>query len=569
MRSLPLADPGVPDLRSGRRFLLWVAREQAGTLAIATVFGVTWMGAQAVLPFALGRALDEGIAGEDRGKLWLWAGVLLAIGLVQAAAGLMRHRYAVANFLIAGARIQQLIARQVVHLGAELPAAVSIGDVATATGTDMQRICRLLDMFARFVGAIVAFLTVGVLLLVASPVLGAVVIVGVPVLVITIGPLVRPLERRERAQREMLGQASAMAADTVSGLRVLRGFGGEDAFVRRFRRASGEVREAAIKTAALQSVLDALQVLLPGAFVVAVTWLGARFALEGKITPGELVAFYAYSAFLVIPLKTFTEAARKWAAATVSASRVVALLRHGRSITEPTAPAPFPRSGSLLTDVASGLVVRPARFTAVACTDPVQGSALADRLGRYTDDGDVRLGDVPLQRLGLREVRRRVLVSDKDPVLISGPLREALDPPRLGRRLDLDTVLDAASADDAIDGLEGGLDGVLTERGRSLSGGQRQRLALVRALLADPEILILDEPTSAVDAHTEVHIAERLRGLRGGRATVVFTTSPLLLDRADTVVLVDGDRVRAEGTHRDLMTESPIYRDLVTRGEEL
>ena len=569
MRSLPLADPGVPDLRSARRFLLWIAREQAGTLAVATVFGVTWMAAQAVLPFALGRALDEGIADEDRGKLWLWAGVLLGIGLLQAGAGLMRHRYAVANFLIGGARIQQLIARQVVHLGAELPRAVSAGEVATATGTDMQRICRVLDIAARFIGAIVAFITVAVLLLVASPVLGAVVVVGVPLLVVTIGPLVRPLEKRERVQREMLGQASAMAADTVSGLRVLRGFGGEETFVRRFRRASGEVRVAATKTAALQSVLDALQVLLPGGFVVVITWLGAHFALEGRITPGELVAFYAYSAFLVIPLKTFTEAARKYAAATVSAGRVVSLLRHDRQITEPTDPAPAPPPGALLNDVRTSLVVRPATFTAVACTSSEEGSELADRLGRYVDDGEVRLGDVPLQRLPLEVVRRRVLVSDKDPVLISGPLREALDPPRLGRRLGLETVLDAASADDAVDGLEGGLDGELTERGRSLSGGQRQRLALARALLADPEILVLDEPTSAVDAHTEVSIAERLRDLRDGRATVVLTTSPLLLDRADTVVLVEGDRVRAEGTHRELMTESPVYRDLVTRGEEL
>ena len=194
---------------------------------------------------------------------------------------------------------------------------------------------------------------------------------------------------------------------------------------------------------------------------------------------------------------------------------------------------------------------------------------LADRLGRYTDDGDVRLGGVPLQRLPLTGVRRRVLVSDKDPVLISGPLREALAPPRLGRRLDIETVLDVASADDAIAGLEGGLEGELTERGRSLSGGQRQRLALARALLADPEILVLDEPTSAVDAHTEVRIAERLADLRHGRATVVFTTSPLLLDRADLVILVDGPHVRAQGTHRELMSESRVYRDLVTRGEEL
>ncbi|MDQ1625189.1 MAG: hypothetical protein QOJ49_687 [Actinomycetota bacterium] len=569
MRTLPLADPGQPDLRSPQRFLLWVAREQLGTMAAGTVFGVTWMAAQAVLPFALGRALDEGVSGEDRGRLWLWSGVLLAIGLVQAGAGLARHRFAVANFLTGGARIQQLLARQVVHLGAELGRDVGAGDVATATGTDVQRICRVLDVSARFVGAIVAFITVAVLLLVASPVLGGVVVVGVPLLVLTIGPLVRPLERRERTQREMLGHASAMAADTVSGLRVLRGFGGEATFVRRFRLASGEVREAAIRTAALQSVLDALQVLLPGSFVVAVTWLGARFALQGRITVGELVAFYAYSAFLVIPLKTFTEAARKYAAATVSAGRVVRILEQRRTLTDPVHPRAMPAPGAALTDVRSGLRVRPSLFTAVACTSPDQGSALADRLGRYVDAEEVRLGDVPLKHLPLVEVRRRVLVSDKDPVLISGPLREALDPPRSGRLIEMTTALDVASAEDAVDGLEGGLDGVLTERGRSLSGGQRQRLALARALLADPEILVLDEPTSAVDAHTEVRIAERLRDLRAGRTTVVLTTSPLLLDRADHVVLLQDGLVTAQGTHRELMSGSDAYRELVTRGEAL
>jgi ABC-type multidrug transport system fused ATPase/permease subunit len=131
------------------------------------------------------------------------------------------------------------------------------------------------------------------------------------------------------------------------------------------------------------------------------------------------------------------------------------------------------------------------------------------------------------------------------------------------------TALDVASAEDAVDGLEGGLDGVLTERGRSLSGGQRQRLALARALLADPEILVLDEPTSAVDAHTEVRIAERLRDLRAGRTTVVLTTSPLLLDRADHVVLLQDGLVTAQGTHRELMSGSDAYRELVTRGEAL
>jgi ABC-type multidrug transport system fused ATPase/permease subunit len=119
-----------------------------------------------------------------------------------------------------------------------------------------------------------------------------------------------------------------------------------------------------------------------------------------------------------------------------------------------------------------------------------------------------------------------------------------------------------------LDALPLGLDTPVDERGRSFSGGQRQRLVLARALLSDAEVLVLVEPTSAVDAHTEARIARRLRDARAGRTTVVFTTSPLMLDRADRVVLIEDGRVAAEGLHRDLLRTSPEYRDTVTRGED-
>ena len=112
------------------------------------------------------------------------------------------------------------------------------------------------------------------------------------------------------------------------------------------------------------------------------------------------------------------------------------------------------------------------------------------------------------------------------------------------------------------------MDGVLEERGRALSGGQRQRVALARALLRDPDVLVLVEPTSAVDAHTEARIAERLAASRAGRTTVVVTASPLVLDRADTVLLVAGRVVTACGRHHDLLRSDPAYRDVVLRGEE-
>jgi ABC-type multidrug transport system fused ATPase/permease subunit len=125
-----------------------------------------------------------------------------------------------------------------------------------------------------------------------------------------------------------------------------------------------------------------------------------------------------------------------------------------------------------------------------------------------------------------------------------------------------------ASADDVLDALSGGLEAEVEERGRSFSGGQRQRLALARALAVDPEVLVLVEPTSAVDAHTEARIAVRLAAHRAGRTTAVVTASPLLLDRVDHVVFVHEGLVVAEGTHRELLATEALYRRAVTRGEE-
>jgi len=168
----------------------------------------------------------------------------------------------------------------------------------------------------------------------------------------------------------------------------------------------------------------------------------------------------------------------------------------------------------------------------------------------------------------LAVLRERVVVSEVDPRLFTGPLREELSPHRAASDATILETIEAASAEDVIDALPDGLDTEVEERGRGFSGGQRQRLALVRVLLLDPEFLVLVEPTSAVDTHTEGRIARRLREAREGRGTVVATTSPLLLEQADEVFYVAGGVVVDRGGHDDLLDANPSYRALILRGND-
>ena len=568
MRKLPLDHPGTADHRSPGRYLWWLARGQWHTLLLGMVFGIIWMSTQAVMPFVLGRAIDRGVADQDSGELLKWAGLLFAIGLVQAVSGIMRHRFAVTNWLTAAYRTVQLVGRQAVHLGGTLPRKVSTGEVVAIGTNDLSHVGNVMDVTARFAGAIVSFLLVSVILLSTSMTLGLVVLLGVPALMLLIGPILSPLQRRSAHQRHLMGELSNTASDIVSGLRVLRGIGGEQVFHDRYRRESQTTRRAGVDVARLQSVLDALQVFLPGVFVVLVVWLGARSAVAGQITAGELVAFYGYSAFLMIPLRTATEYANKLIRGRVAAQRICRVLALTPDHTDPEHLAPSPPVGSDLHDVRTGLHVRAGLLTAVVADQPDESAALADRLGLCAAvvDDDVRLGGVPLSALARAEVRERVVVSDTGATFFSGRLGDRLD---VRGRGDLARALDTASADDIFDAIDDGLDTIVAERGRTFSGGQRQRLILARALTSDPEILVLVEPTSAVDAHTEARIASRLRAHRAGRTTVVTTSSPLVLDAVDEVAFLRGGRVVAVGTHADLLDRDPAYRAVVTRGVDL
>ncbi|MFD3476347.1 ABC transporter transmembrane domain-containing protein [Streptomyces sp. NPDC058695] len=580
IHDLPYPDPGLPDARSGPRFLLWLGRNQLGGQLKSLSWGLLHFLSVASLPYGVGFAVQAVVDGSGS-RLALAGGLILLLGASLALGDTMLHRTAVTNWITAAARVQQLLARRTAALGAALTRRVAAGEVVAVSTGDVEKIGWFVEALSRFAAAALTVVVVCVGLVLYQPALGIVVAIGMPVLALAVLPLLPRATRRADQQREKAGRATELASDTVAGLRVLRGIGGEELFLDRYRRASQEVRTAAVRSARMWSLISAVQVLLPGLLLIAVVWYGIELARQGRITVGELVTVYSAVMILNYPLRHFEEIAMAYSFSRPSAQRAARVLSIER-VTEPgglrTAEAP---AGDLY-DPVTGLLAPEGLFTAVVCGDPDLAGRLADRLGGHPTDADsgtgsdpdslpsVLLGGVPLDELPLDTARTAVLVQDKDPVLLSGTLAELLDVPSSGS-VRPEEALAAAQCADVLDALaqasldDDPMNARITERGRSLSGGQRQRLALARSLVTDPEALVLDEPTSAVDSHTEARIADGLRALRSGRTTVVLTSSPLLLDRADRVVLVHEGTVAAVGEHRELVLTEPRYRAHVTR----
>ena len=574
IQDLPFPDPGVPDARSGPRFLWWLGRNQLGGQFKSLAWGLLHFVAVSALPFCVGFAV-QAVVDRSGTRLALTGGLMALCATCIALGDTFLHRSAVTNWITAAARVQQLLARKAAVLGSALTRRVAAGEVVAVSTGDVEKIGWFVEAVSRFTAAAVTVVVVCVALLVYQPALGLVVAAGLPVVAVAVLPLLPRATRRADVQREKAGRATELASDTVAGLRVLRGIGGEELFLDRYRRASQEVRHAAVRSARMWALIATVQTLLPGVLMIVVVWYGVHLARQGRITVGELVTVYSSVMVLSSPLQHFHEIAMAYSFSRPSAKRAARVLSLERATdTEGVREDEAPRGD--LYDPATGLHAPAGRLTAVVCGDPDAAGLLAERLGGHPAEqgASVLLGGVPLDELPLTTARQAVLVQDKDPVLLSGSLRELLDVPASGA-VTAPEALAAAQCGDVLEALaqaslDAGdpMDTRITERGRSLSGGQRQRLALARSLVTDPEVLVLDEPTSAVDSHTEARIADGVRGLREGRTTVVFTSSPLLLDHADRVVLVHEGEVAAVGVHRDLVRTEPRYRAVVTRETE-
>jgi ABC-type multidrug transport system fused ATPase/permease subunit len=604
---LPKRDFSRPETRSGVRFLGWLLWQQLPLLLLSSLLSVIEWLPGSVGPYLVGKIVDEGIIPGDLARVSRLSLIMFGLVVIGIVASVLGHSLVVRTWLVAMYGSMKLVTRKATQMGHVLPQRTPTGEVLSVSASDSDEFGALTEIVSRFVGALIAYLVIAGLVLWTSVKLGIVVLLTAPLIVLFAMPLLRPLQRREEIDRSRTSDLTSMATDIVGGLRILRGIGGERTFARNYTEQSQHTRQAAVSAGVWQAAVEATGVLFSGLFLVALTWLGAGEVVAGGLSVGQLISFFGYAIFMVWPIQTFFELAQKWVRTVVSARKTVAVLDQQPPWQAPQQPLRLP-DRAVLHDQESGFVAEPGAFTIIVSAVPDDSAALADRLGRYLpadheplsldvtnalkgraarrarkqqraerarlaerdrelagQKWGVSLGTVDLADVGIDQVRERIVVSDTASQVFAGTLQSAIDPHGRLSLAEAETVLRVAAAEDVFAGSRGGWQGRIDERGRGLSGGQRQRVVLARVLGLDPQILILVDPTSAVDAHTEALIAERLVAHRRGKTTIVATVSPLLLHHADRVALLVNKQIVAYGTHEELLQASPNYRRTVAR----
>ncbi|MEV6522149.1 ABC transporter ATP-binding protein [Longispora sp. NPDC051575] len=542
-------------------------RGQARHIALGAVLAAAHQAGEVMVPVLIGVVIDRAVATGNSWQLWAWLAVLGVVFAALSTSFRLSARSAERANEQAAHVLRVSVTERVLHPRGGADTGRLSGALVTLATSDAQRVGSVNGALVWGIAALLGITTGAVALLRVSVPLGLLVLLGTPPLLFLAHLIGRPLERRSDVEQDRAAHASGIAADLVAGLRVLKGIGAEAVAVSRYRATSRDSLAATLRAARAQAWNNGAIVTLTGVFIAAVALVGGRLAAEGDISIGGLVAAVGLALFLLTPFETFAWVNGEFAQGRASAARIATVLAAPHTAADGTDTPRVPVEGGVrfrsvqhaaLRDL--HLDVAPGEFLGVVAADPLAASALLDCLGRDVDpySGTVELDGRALSELDPAGVRTAILVAAHDADLFEGSV---LDNVRGAGSVD--AALGASLADEVAGALPQGLDTVVTERGRSLSGGQRQRVALARALAADPPVLVVHDPTTAVDTVTEARIAAGVRELRRGRTTILVTTSPALLAVTDRVVVLHDGTVTAEGTHPDLVRDHPGYRAAV------
>ncbi|MFT9667854.1 ABC transporter ATP-binding protein [Streptomyces rhizosphaericola] len=564
----PQGKTAEPTTREGLRLLAGCLRDRPALAALAVVGGLVYQLALIALPWFIERAVDQGIVSGDGSALRRWAIVIIGAGILAALAEMVLGWYSTLLATTQGNRLYIALADRVAGLDTRTLARFGEGDLGMRGTRDVDLVRTWLSGFASFVTGVGGFVVMIVAIMRLDPLLAVVCVLCVPPLV-WINTYWFP--KRFGAANTRLSAAHGSRADAVEELlsasAAVRGLGGEPALVRRHHERSATVTEHTLATGRVSADWAALSPFVPALAIGAGLGLGGLAVLRGTMSVGGIVAFTSWMSMLVLWVGVITLRVSQLSQATTAARRLQDVLLPG-----PTDRAegtrPLPVSGDLTAEGVSHLVdgrptlapvdltVRPGELVTVTGPTGSGKTTLLRVLAglQPPTSGTVGFGGVPLEAADTTELHARIGYVPQRPVTLSGTLADNL---RLGAPYTDDELRDAcrtAALDGYLDSAPDGLDTLVGERGSTLSGGQLQRLALARAVLRRPAVLLLDDITSAIDTTTERALLERLRAWSGTTAIVCATHRATLIDAADRTLAL----TPARSTAPDDVTEERV-----------
>ncbi|GAA1558562.1 ABC transporter ATP-binding protein [Kribbella sancticallisti] len=556
------------------RLMRRAVRRHRGRMTVGVLVLALHQATEAAVPVAIGIFVDQAVSTGGLEPL-LWCVLMMVVLFAVLSNAWKTGARQVVRAIEYETHLLRLeIARRVLDPRGHQTGLRS-GELLSIATSDAEKAALVLRAVSVGVAGSTALAVSSVALLLVDVPLGLGVLIGVPLLVMGIQALSPLLTRRTSTQQEAVASTTALATDLVGGLRTLRGIGAQTNAAERYRRSSQATLKATLRAASTNGLQDGLTAALSGLLLAAVAGVAGWFALNGRISVGEFITVVGLAQFVAEPVGTLGWCGQVFVTARASAGRLASVLSSpwlirsgGSAAVDAAQPLLSLERVSYKTLSAVSLALKPGELVGVLCYDLRDADALlAVVAGKAPDhEGRVLVSGAAMEELDIDLVRRSVLVEQHDTDLFEGTLRSNL---LVGSSAtaDLGKVVTAAAATDVVDAHADGLDHPLADRGRTLSGGQRQRLGLARALLAKPPVLVLHDPSTAVDAVTEELLAEGLAEVRGvpGLATLVLTSSPALLGKMHRVLVIDDGRVVATGLHAELAENDLVYQEAVLR----
>ena len=586
------AHPHLSTVRSLARLTPYARPALRAMVASALAAGVA-TGCGLAFPLVIGAIIDGPVARRDAVGLVWWGVALLALGVGEAGLFFVRRMIIARPAMAVEARMRDELYAKLQRLPVAFHDRWPAGQLLSRAVSDLATIRRFVSFALIFLIVNVLTFVIGVgILLALSWQLGLVVAaLAIPLVVVSFvfESKYRVLSRRTQDQ---VGDLATMVEESVLGIRILKAFGQSRHFAREFLRQASDLRDTELTKARVLAWLWAAIVALPEAALGIALLLGIRAVADGTLTAGLLVSFFGVAMTLRWPVDSIgwlLAISNETAAAT---ERFYEVMDSSETVRSPAHPHTDRPRGSAGAAPRGRLTFRDARFAFADAPDETvlrgidldlapgetvalvgaTGSgkttltSLVNRLHDVTG-GVIEIDGIDIRKLALADLRRRVSVAFEDPTLFSASVRENV---LVGLGSDdtpadeaVHRALTVAQADFAYD-LPWGLDTRIGEQGLSLSGGQRQRLALARAIVGTPEVLVLDDPLSALDIHTEAAVEQALRSVLATTTSLVVAHRASTVMLADRVALLQNGRITALGTHSALLATVPAYRSLLS-----